>query len=301
MKPYNNWIGTLGMLLLGTLSLVAQQDVLNAKTPQEMRALETASTQSRVKPMSYGYVDQRDILWSKTVWEVIDLDERINFPLYYPVDTVSLDVSRRSLYDVLVKNIKNGTIKDVYVDSYFTEKRAFEDLKATLQKVDTTDMGFQALNAGEVVSEEYINRRDITAADIEQYLIKGMWYFDKRLGELKYRLLGIAPVAPDVNFIDDDSVDPEENKVALFWVWYPSVRGVLHKAQVFNQSNPSNPISFDMLLNARRFNSMIYREDNEFGDREIKDYIVKNALFQLIESNRIKEAIRDKEQDMWSY
>jgi gliding motility associated protien GldN len=189
MKPYNNWIGTLGMILLGTISLVAQQDVLNAKTPQEMRALEIASTQSKVKPMSYGYVDQRDILWSKTVWEVIDLDERINFPLYYPVDTVSLDITRRSLYDVLVKNIKNGTIKEVYVDSYFTEKRAFEDLKATLQKVDTTDMGFQALNAGEVVPEEYINRRDITAADIEQYLIKGMWYFDKRLGELKYRLL----------------------------------------------------------------------------------------------------------------
>lgn len=46
---------------------------------------------------------------------------------------------------------------------------------------------------------------------------------------------------------------------------------------------------------------MIYREDNEFGDRDIKDYIVDNALFQLLEANRIKEAIRDKEQDMWSY
>jgi gliding motility associated protien GldN len=275
--------------------------VLNAKTPQDMRESASASVMISDKPISYAYVDERDILWSKTVWEVIDLDERINFPLYYPVDTVSLDVSRRSLYDVLVKNIKSGNIKDVYVDSYFSEKRDFKDLKATLQKVDTTDMGFQALNAGEAVPEEYITRREITSADIEQYLIKGMWYFDKRLGELKYRLIGLAPVAPDVNFIDDDSVDPEENKVPLFWVWYPSVRDVLHKAQVFNQSNPSNFISFDMLLNARRFNSMIYREDNEFGDREIKDYIVKNALFQLIESNRIKEAIRDKEQDMWSY
>jgi gliding motility associated protien GldN len=275
--------------------------VLNAKTPQDMRESASASVMISDKPISYAYVDERDILWSKTVWEVIDLDERINFPLYYPVDTVSLDVSRRSLYDVLVKNIKSGNIKDVYVDSYFSEKRDFKDLKATLQKVDTTDMGIQALNAGEAVPEEYITRREITSADIEQYLIKGMWYFDKRLGELKYRLIGLAPVAPDVNFIDDDSVDPEENKVPLFWVWYPSVRDVLHKAQVFNQSNPSNFISFDMLLNARRFNSMIYREDNEFGDREIKDYIVKNALFQLIESNRIKEAIRDKEQDMWSY
>ncbi len=296
----NSWF-LITATFLCAQSLFAQQNVLNAKTPQDMRESASASVMISDKPISYAYVDERDILWSKTVWEVIDLDERINFPLYYPVDTVSLDVSRRSLYDVLVKNIKSGNIKDVYVDSYFSEKRDFKDLKATLQKVDTTDMGIQALNAGEAVPEEYITRREITSADIEQYLIKGMWYFDKRLGELKYRLIGLAPVAPDVNFIDDDSVDPEENKVPLFWVWYPSVRDVLHKAQVFNQSNPSNFISFDMLLNARRFNSMIYREDNEFGDREIKDYIVKNALFQLIESNRIKEAIRDKEQDMWSY
>jgi len=279
----------------------AQQGVLNAKTPEEMRKVEMSPSVLADKPMAYAYVDQRDILWSKTVWEVIDLDERINFPLYYPVDTVSLDVSRRSLYDVLVKSIKSGELSEVYVDSYFTEKRAFEDLKATLQKIDTTDLGFQALNAGEVIPAEYISKREITAADIEQYLIKGMWYFDKRLGELKYRLIGIAPVAPDVNFIDDDSIDPEENKVPLFWVWYPSAREILHKARVFNQKNPSSPVSFDMLLNARRFNSMIYREDNEFGDRDIKDYIVDNALFQLLEANRIKEAIRDKEQDMWSY
>jgi gliding motility associated protien GldN len=284
-----------------SISIHAPPGVLNAKTPEEMRKAELSPSVLADKPMQYAYVDQRDILWSKTVWEVIDLDERINFPLYYPVDTVALDVSRRSLYDVLVKSIKSGELSEVYVDSYFTEKRAFKDLKATLQKIDTTDLGFQALNAGEVIPAEYINKRDITAADIEQYLIKGMWYFDKRLGELKYRLIGIAPVAPDVNFIDDDSVDPEENKVPLFWVWYPAARDILHNAKVFNQRNPSNPISFDMLLNARRFNSMIYREDNEFGDRDIKDYIVKNALFQLLESNRIKEAIRDKEQDMWSY
>ena len=278
----------------------AQSNLLNSKTPEEYRELAQNAPEDQ-KPLPYGYVDDRDILWSKTVWEVIDLDERINFPLYYPVDTVSLDASRRSLYDVLVKNIKNGNLEGVYVDSYFSEKRAFEDLQATLTKIDTTDLGIQALNAGEPVPQEYITRRDITAADIEQFLIKGMWYFDKRLGELKYRLLGLAPVAPDVNFIDDDSIDPEENKVPLFWVWYPGAREILHNAKVYNPKNPSNPISFDMLLNARRFNATIYREDNEYGDRDIKDYIVDNALFQLLESNRIKEAIRDKEQDMWSY
>ena len=299
-----NWrnvivIGVLGLL---PVSMMAQANILNAKKPEDVgKKTEAQQVADADKPLDYGYVDDRDILWSKTVWEVVDLDERVNFPLYYPTDTIGIGADRRSLYHVLMKNIKNGNLTDVYTDSYFTEKRKFQDLTATLSKIDTTDLGYEQYNAGEQISPEFINKRDLTAADIEEYRIKGIWYFDKRQGELKYRLLGIAPVAPDVNFIDDESMDPGENKVELFWVWYPSAREILHKAKVFNQRNSAQPISFDMLLNARRFNGTIYKEDNVHGDREIDDYVFDNALFQLLEANRIKETIRDREQDMWAY
>ena len=299
-----NWKNVILIVALGVLplSLMAQANILNAKKPQDIgKKTEAQMAADDDEPLDYGYVDDRDILWSKTIWETIDLDERVNFPLYYPTDTIDIGADRRSLYHVLMKNIKNGKLTDVYTDSYFTEKRNFGDLTATLQKVDTTDLGYEQLNAGEQISEEFINRRDISAADIEEYRIKGIWYFDKRQGELKYRLLGIAPVAPDVNFIDDESVDPGENKVELFWVWYPSARKILHDAKVFNNRNSAQPISFDMLLNARRFNGVIYKEDNVHGDREINDYIFDNALFQLLEANRIKETVRDREQDMWAY
>lgn len=276
----------------------AQANLLNAKIPEEVgvKTLEQIEADNDA-PLPYGYVDDRDILWSKTVWESIDLDERVNFPLYYPIDTVGIGNDRRSLYDVLIKNIKNGNIQDIYSDSYFTERRKFSDLQATLTKVDTTDLGFEQLNAGEPVSPEYINRRELTAADIEEWRIKGVWYFDKRQGELKYRLLGLAPVAPDVNFIDSEQSD----LVELFWVWFPSTREILHEAKAFNNKNSAKPISFDQLLNARRFNAMIYKEENVYGDRKVEDYVKNNSLFQLLESQRLQEQIRNKEQDMWSY
>ncbi|GAB4508487.1 MAG: gliding motility protein GldN [Allomuricauda sp.] len=281
---------------------MAQANILNAKLPEDIgKKTQAQIEQDADEPLEYGYVDDRDILWSKTVWEIIDLDERVNFPLYYPTDTVGIGADRRSLYHVLMKNIRNGNLTEVYADSYFTEKRKLADLAATLSKVDTTDLGYEQVNAGEQVSPEFINKRDLTAADIEEYRIKGIWYFDKRQGELKYRLLGIAPVAPDVNFIDDESIDPGENKVELFWVWYPAARKILHDAKVYNQRNSARPISFDMLLNARRFNGVIYKEENVHEDREISDYIFDNALFQLLEAQRIKEGIRDREQDMWAY
>jgi gliding motility associated protien GldN len=299
-----NWKNVLliGAVSLLPASIMAQANILNAKKPQEIGVrTEAQKALDNDAPLEYGYVDDRDILWSKTVWETIDLDERVNFPLYYPIDTVDIGADRRSLYDVLLKNIKSGKLEDVYVDSYFTEKRVFSDLAATLSKVDTTDMGYEQINAGEELSAEFINERDLTAADIEEYRIKGIWFFDKRQGELKYRLLGIAPVAPDVNFIDDESMDPADAKVELFWVWYPGARQLLHDAKVFNQRNSAQPISYDMLLNARRFNGVIYREDNVHGDRKVNDYIADNALFQLLEAKRIKEVIRDREQDMWAY
>ncbi|MCL6267723.1 gliding motility protein GldN [Flagellimonas myxillae] len=299
-----NWKNALviGALALVPVSMLGQANILNAKLPQDIGVKTAAQIeQDNDAPLAYGYVDDRDILWSKTVWETIDLDERVNFPLYYPTDTIGIGADRRSLYHVLMKNIRNGKLTEVYTDSYFTEKRTLNDLSATLSKVDTTDLGYEQLNAGEQISAEFINQRDLSAADIEEYRIKGMWYFDKRQGELKYRMLGIAPVAPDVNFIDDESVDPGENKVELFWVWYPAARQVLHDAKVYNQRNSARPISFDMLLNARRFNGVIYKEDNVHGDREIDDYVFDNALFQLLEAKRIKEVIRDREQDMWAY
>ncbi len=284
--------------LLVSANVLGQSNIFNATEPDQIGIKTDAQIESdNDKPLDYGYVDDRDVLWTKTTWEIIDLDERINFPLYYPIDTVNIGSDRRSLFDVLLSSIKSNKLKHVYSDSYFTEKRTLKDLSATIRKVDTTDYGIEQLNAGEAVSAEYIETRDLTSQDISEYHVKGIWYFDKREGELKYRLLGIAPVAPDVNFIDDE----EPDLVPLFWVFYPHVREILHEAKAFNRKNTHRPISFDHLLNSRRFSSVIYKEDNEQGDRRVEDYINDNALFQLLESQRIKESIRDFEQDMWNY
>ncbi|MFL1012081.1 type IX secretion system ring subunit PorN/GldN [Flavisericum labens] len=284
--------------VLTASSMFAQANILNATSPEEIGVrTEAQKAVDNDKPLEYGYVDDRDILYSKQVWEKIVLDERANFPLYYPIDTNNIGSNRRSLYDVLMKNIQNGTIGDIYDDSYFTTKRTLKDIEGALKMIDTTELGIEQINAGEELSAQYIIRRDITAADIKEYRIRGLWYFDKRQSEMKYRLLGIAPVAPDVNFIDSDTPD----LVELFWVFFPDAREVLHEAKSFNDKNSSMPFSFDHVLNARRFQAYIYKEENVQQDRTIPEYVSDNALMQLLESERIKDKIRDFELDMWTY
>jgi|UniRef100_UPI00404B4005 gliding motility associated protien GldN len=282
-------------------SSFAQANLLNAKTPQEIGVkTEAQLALDNDKPLEYGYVDDRDIMFSKMTWEKVVLDERANFPLYYPVDTNNIGSNRRSLYDVLYRNIKDGTIENIYDDSYFTSKRTLKDIESALSKVDTLDIGYQQFNSEGFVSPEYIVKRDIQSYDISAYLIKGLWYFDKRQGELKYRLLGIAPAAPDVNFIDSDD-EANKQPIPLFWIFFPEVRDILHNAKAFNNDNSAMPVSFDHLLNSRRFHGYMYKEENVYGDREVKEYVADNALMQMLESERIKDKIRDFEQDMWSY
>ncbi len=289
------------LVLLMSVGAIAQINVLNAKTPEEIgKKTKDQLAYDNDNPLPYGYVDERDVLWAKSTWEIIDLDERVNFPLYYPIDTNNIGADRRSLYDVLVRGIRNGDIPDVYSDSYFTEKRTLKDIEASLVYTDTTDLGIEQFNAEGKVDEQYIRKFALDAGDIEQWRIRGYWYIDKRQGDLRYRLLGLCPVANEARSkaFPDDGVD---GQVELFWVWFPGARDVLHKAMAFNRKNTSQPISYDNLLNSRRFDAVIYKVDNVMGDRQVKDYINDNALMQLLESNRIKEYIRNKEIDLWNY
>ena len=284
--------------LIGGVASYAQSNLLNARIPEEI-GMKTKAQQisDNDKPLAYGYVHDRDVLMGKMVWEIIDLSEKINFPLYFPIDTANIGSDRRSLYDVLTRAIKSGEITEVYSDSYFNTKKTYKDIQASLSRIDTTDAGREQINAGQRVSEEYIMRSDLTAQDVTQYKIKGFWYFDKRQSELKYRLLAICPVTPDVYTMNSD----EKDYIELFWIFFPDARDVLHEAKAFNDKNSAMPISFDQILNSRRFNSVIYKEENVYGDREIKEYMKDNAQNQLLEAERVKEKIRDFESDMWNY
>ncbi|HYD91648.1 MAG TPA: gliding motility protein GldN, partial [Flavobacterium sp.] len=197
-----------------------------------------------------------------------------------------------------------------YDDSYFTNKKTGEDIQSVFYFKELNDYGREVINQNPGSTEEDLNAQglltaehyttsELTAADISQYKIVGTWYFDKRQGELKYRMLGICPMAVDA--LTKLRMGPDADPIELFWVWFPAARDVLHDAKAFNERNSAIPITFDHLLNSRRFSAVIVKEENVYGDRLIKDYLKDNAQMQLLEAERVKEKIRNFEQDMWNY
>ena len=269
--------------VLFSVNAFSQANILNASTPSEIGIKNFDQKQSDSDSfLEFDYIDERDILWSKIVYEKIDLNEKLNFPLLFPVNDETYEKNRKSLWRILKENIINKRITELYFDrnDNFKDKMSFKDV---MEVVSFTEL----INGVQTPAEE------LKSIDITAYRIKGMWYFDKRQGEMKYRLLGLMPVGK--NLKDDDG----KNNTDLFWIWYPSVRKILHEEKVFNDKNNASSISFDQLLVSRRFSSFIYKEDNVYGDRSIKDYKIP-GLESILESQRIKKEILDFEQDMWN-
>lgn len=312
MKKY------ISSLLVLASGFVFSQSILNASSPEEFRQMRAENMRkvgdtvisNKVKPLEYGFVDDKDILKSMMVWEIIDLNDKINQPFYYDNPDGLLSKTTRSLYQILLDAALEGKIEEVYDDENFSVKLTPEAIKSRLEKVVIDNAAIDILNSGRQLTEqekkEYTDIFKTTTEKVKVLKIMGMWFIDKRDGQMKYRPLGIAAMGPDpaVQGVYDANGQPIAGKdelIDLFWVYYPKAREILANNYVFNRKNSSADLSFDDIINARRFSSVIYKSSNGLGDGVIKDYIPRNSEEQLEESDKIKEQILQMENDMWNY
>lgn len=298
-----------GALIFGSAFSFAQ-NILNAKSPEEFRKLREQNEEkigdsivsTKATPLKYGYINDKDILKSIVVWEIIDLNDKLNQPIYHNSD--GLVSQSKSLYQVLIDGIKGDSITEVYDDDNFVQKLTPEETSQRLSRVATSDWLIDKINSGQKITEEDkkagTDVYETKSKDIKMLKIKGMWYIDARDGEMKYRLLGIAPMGPDPQTLGQN-FGGKEDLVDLFWIFYPDARNVTANTVVFNGKNLSSNITFDDILNARRFSTVIYKADNGMGNGVIKDYIPNDAEGQLEESDKIKDQILQMENDLWNY
>ena len=272
--------------------LSAQTGLLNAEKPGD---ISNNLVSENTDILNYFEIEENDVLWSKVVYEYIDLNEKINFPLLFPTSDDKNIIGRKSLWRILKEYIKSNVTNNPKDSLNSIEIYSTGDFTKKLTNSEVIDL----------MSYEQVSRRLNTTKNIfvesnqiGGYKIKGMWYFDKKYAELKYRLLGIQPVGANTEDLKSHTPNPKRDK-SYFWIWYPTLREMLHKQMVYNDKNTATSISFDQLLISRRFNSYIYKEDNVYENREIGDYKTK-GLQSILESERIKKEILDFELDMWN-
>jgi gliding motility associated protien GldN len=248
---------------------------------------------SKRKPVALPYVREADVVWSKKIWRIVDLREKMNQPIYFP--TVEAD-GRTNLITLLLKGIENGQITayDARNDDEFKVPMTFEQVKeafgATTRTVNVRDA-----NTGELVSREV--KGEIRTGEVKQFMIKEEWYFDKQNSTMNVRIIGICPIQ---EYYRDEDVNRENvQRRQVFWIYYPEARGLLASNEVFNPNNTARNLSFDDLFLMRKFNSYIVKESNVYNNRGITQYL--SGKDAMMESRKIENKMFDYEQNLWEY
>ena len=141
------------------LNPVNSLSILNSDSPAALRHYRNLNTVKKgdslisVKnnPVKYGYVEDKDIVRSMVVWEIIDLNEKINRPFYYNSD--GLVASTKSLYQLLLDGVNDGSIKEVYKDEMFKDRMTKQEIENATKYVTIDDAYIERVNAVEKISE----------------------------------------------------------------------------------------------------------------------------------------------------
>lgn len=262
-------------------------------TPRKSLRIDGVSERSPNRdrvPITYDHIREDDKFWEKEIWQVIDVREKMNIPFQYNVEDEN--GVNQLLINILLETIKNKEVEAFNpIDDRFSTVATYEEIMTRLTGEVKTVRSIDPVTGEEKMVE---TRDDFNPETIKQYKIKEVWVFDKEASALKVRILGIAPMVSRMN--DDGTL---RAAVPLFWVYYPDLRPVLAKYDVYNQNNDAATMTWEDLFEMRFFASYVVKEKNAFN-REINSYI-KDGVMRLLEGQAIKDKIFNKEQDLWQY
>ncbi|MBC7889395.1 MAG: gliding motility protein GldN [Ferruginibacter sp.] len=256
-------------------------------------AVETKDIRDRT-PLEYEHIRVDDAVYRHKIWREIDTREKMNLPFRYA--SVENNGDQRFI-SILMKAIQDSlvTVFDAIDDRFTTPLtigQVAEKISGGIEIVDIFDSLGNKSGTREVV-------REVNLDSFYKFRIKEEVIFDKESSRLFWRILGIAPIK---RVITSTGVDLGESE--LFWVYYPDMRPIFAKYEVYNGKNFGARMSWEELFETRMFSGRIIKStlDNPFN-RPIKEQkgLVENGIFQLLEGERIKEKIFNYEQDLWSY
>ncbi len=252
------------------------------------------------KPIPYPFTRESDVMWSKVLWRMVDLREKMNLPLFYPIKPIG---ERMSFVSLLFYGIDNEGLQ-VYApggSDEFKIPMSKEDIETNMGNVTKT---IKVTNADGTEKDTTIGG-ERKFEEVKKILVKEKWFFDRNYSTMQVRILGLCPIRVFPREIKGATptagVDENADMVLkqICWIYYPEARNLFSSHPVFNKFNDAQQASFDDLFMQRRFSGYIYQESNVYDDRQINAYTL--GFEQLLEGERIKESLFNIEHDLWEY
>jgi gliding motility associated protien GldN len=248
----------------------------------------TAITQ--VLPIPYPYLREADVIWTRRIWRVIDLREKMNQVFYFPEKSQN---NWKSFMTIIQDGLKDGTITAYSpLNDQFNLPITYKELLDQLQSTKT-----MRLKRPYEPYDEYdtVITKTFDAADVKSFRIKEDYYFDRQRSLMEVRILGICPIMDNIDEVTGIYRGPKP----LFWIYFPECRNLFAKNEVFNLKNGyAGRMNYDDVFMKRMFSSYIYKEENVY-DRSIAEYAT--GVDALLEAEKAKNNLYEFESNLWEY
>ncbi|MGM0649383.1 MAG: gliding motility protein GldN [Bacteroidota bacterium] len=260
------------------------------------------------EPVKYQEIREADAMYSKRILREIDMRQKINHPLYFPLQPVDYPSGKQPdrqrvnftylVYDLGVLNSSEAQRKPVFefnpndFTNWYEKPIPIEDTAARKSVLTYTEEAREV----DTVTGEMINvtkDRSINKRDIQSIILWEEWVFDKQRSVMDVRIIAMAPVA------EFEDMSGQHYRQRLFWIYFPHYRDLFAEYEVFNRGNDAQRRTFDDIFFKRRFESHVLIESNVYDNRFIRDYLL--GIDAMHEGKRVEEEIFQYEHDLWEY
>jgi len=240
-------------------------------------------------PLSWQNVREADIMWKKRVWREIDTRQKQNMAFRFPGDD---NTGGGMFIEILLDGLKKGKLHAYSTadDRFTTSMSKDQILEMLTGKPDTIPVEDPV--TGQITYK--IIKRDFNPDLVTKYRLKEDWVFDRNLGRMVVRIVGLAPLLDKYN--DDGSFRASS---PMFWIYYPELRETLAQYEVFNPENDVARMNWDEFFENRYFASYIIKVSNPFDNTF--NQMGLQGTDALYEGEKTSEMIFNKEHDMWMY
>ncbi|HET6723802.1 MAG TPA: gliding motility protein GldN [Chitinophagaceae bacterium] len=252
-------------------------------------------------PLDYEFLRADDALYTQRVWRDIDIREKINLPFRYQAND---DNGDQRFVSILVKAVKEELKKGNAIafsadDDRFTtflDSAGFEKAVGGGGECDTNAV--YDLNDPTKIVKYVVNCNKLNPDDVIKFRIKEEWVFDREASRMFVRILGIAPLR---TIMAQDGIT-ERGVTPLFWIYYPDVRSVLARYEVYNPKNMGmSRMTWEELFEARMFSSYIIKSTLDNPTNKFIRNLINDPILRLLEGDNTKDKIFNYEQNLWQY
>lgn len=274
-----------------TIDSSGMSDTVVRRSLRNDNAYDKSSVNART-PLAYEHLRADDALFAEKVWRELDLREKLNQTFRYEARD---DNGSQLFIDMLLRAVNTGQVT-AFEDDRFSQPKTAEDIAQLTQGRADTVQVVDPKDINKVIGWR-VTRASFDPKTVVKIRLKEEWVFDRESSRLFCRILGIAPLKTE--YLPNGQ---ERGSSIMFWVYYPDLRPMLAKYEVYNPKNMGQSrMTWEELFESRMFSSYIVKStlDNA-ANRLIRTYI-KEPILALLEGDNIKDKIFNYEQDLWQY